>query len=79
MSERALQQYRSELQQMNKNAKHMVIFTGLLIHLFMNIYIQIFGSIFLKVEVPVLSVITIAIMVVSGKYFDRHENKQPNF
>lgn len=75
MSEHILHQFRDEQNAMNKQARYMVIFLGGLIHVFMNVYIQFFGSTFLKIEVPVISVLTIGIMIVSGRYFDRHAQK----
>ena len=75
MSEHVLYQFRDAQSRMNRQARYFVIILSGLIHLFMNVYIQIYGTTFLKIEVPVISALTIGIMFVSGKYFDRHSKQ----
>ena len=74
MSEHVFNQFRSDLTVMNDRAKLAVIFIGGLIHLFLNIYTFAYGTPFLKVEVPVLSTLTILVMIISGKYFDKRSH-----
>ena len=72
MSDQLLLQLKNEQQYMTRMATRLVLGLSLVIHILLNVYARMVDDDFLKMEVPVMSAVTIVAIIVSFRIFKKH-------
>jgi len=74
MTQETLNYLQTEQRKMNRQATWVVISLAASIHLILNIYAYLADDSILKIEAPVISIITIAAVIFGLKFFSHSKN-----
>ena len=72
MSEQLLLRLQSDQNHMTRMAMRLVIGLSLLIHIGLNVYAQMSTDAFLKIEMPILTAVTVVAVFVGNVIFKKH-------
>ena len=72
MNEETMRQLTGEQQHMGRAAMRLVIYMSILIHILLNVYAMMGDDSFLKVAIPVMSVISVVVVALIMRTSDDH-------